>query len=84
MLRDALGLGQNLANKLDHGLPMVCVHRTAISLNTFSINIHHNQPKKTSLKFSIQGNLDRFLKNAFSKWPNRAEKQNISFSWSFF
>ena len=53
-------------------------------LTLFSINIHHNQPKKTSLKFSIRGNVDRFLKHAFSKWRNRAEKQYIQIPRSFF
>ena len=65
MLRDVLGLGQNLANKLDHGLPMVCVHRTDICLNTFSINIHHNQPKKLLLSFLSRGTLTVSSKTRF-------------------
>ena len=34
-------------------------------LTFFSVNIHHNTPKKPCLKFSIRWNVDRFTKNVF-------------------
>ena len=62
------------------GQPCFAYKETWELLSLFSINIHHNTPKTPSLKFSIRGNIDRFLKNACLGRDFQGLLSKISFS----